>query len=88
MRTHSALHLLNGVVYRDYRLPVTSADMKPLEGRLDFDIPEAGLDKEAIAAKLAEMVATDAAVTSRWISDAELEAYNARLRALAAGSDG
>ena len=40
MRTHSALHLLNGVVFRDYRLPVTSADMKPLEGRLDFDLAE------------------------------------------------
>ena len=40
MRTHSALHLLNGVVFRDYRLPVTSADMKPLEGRMDFDLAE------------------------------------------------
>ena len=40
MRTHSALHLLNGVVYRDFRLPVTSADMKPLEGRMDFDLAE------------------------------------------------
>jgi misacylated tRNA(Ala) deacylase len=40
MRTHSALHLLNGVIYRDFRLPVTSADMKPLEGRMDFDLPE------------------------------------------------
>lgn len=40
MRTHSALHLLNGVIYRDYRLPVTSADMKPLEGRMDFDLAE------------------------------------------------
>jgi len=40
MRTHSALHLLNGVIFRDYRLPVTSADMKPLEGRMDFDLPD------------------------------------------------
>jgi misacylated tRNA(Ala) deacylase len=40
MRTHSALHLLNGVIYRDFRLPVTSADMKPLEGRMDFDLAE------------------------------------------------
>jgi len=51
MRTHSALHLLNGVIYRDYRLPVTSADMKPLEGRMDFDLAEvpAGF-KEAVEA--------------------------------------
>jgi misacylated tRNA(Ala) deacylase len=40
MRTHSALHLLNGVVYRDFNLVVTSAGMEPLEGRMDFDLPE------------------------------------------------
>jgi misacylated tRNA(Ala) deacylase len=39
MRTHSALHLLNGVVYRDFDLLVTSAGMEPLEGRMDFDLP-------------------------------------------------
>jgi len=40
MRTHSALHLLNGVVWRDYHLLVTSAGMEPLEGRMDFDLPD------------------------------------------------
>ena len=40
MRTHSALHLLNGVVYRDFDLLVTSAGMEPLEGRMDFDLPQ------------------------------------------------
>jgi misacylated tRNA(Ala) deacylase len=40
MRTHSALHLLNGVVWRDFGLLVTSAGMEPLEGRMDFDLPE------------------------------------------------
>src|SRR6185312_7426992 len=44
------------------------------DGRLDFDIPEAGLDKDAIATRLAGMITADAAVSSRWISDAELEA--------------
>jgi misacylated tRNA(Ala) deacylase len=39
MRTHSALHLLNGVVYRDFDLMVTSAGMEPLEARMDFDLP-------------------------------------------------
>jgi misacylated tRNA(Ala) deacylase len=33
-----------------------------------------GLDKDAITAKVAEMIASNAAVTSRWITDAELEA--------------
>ena len=40
MRTHSALHLLNGVVWRDFGLLVTSAGMEPLEGRMDFDLPQ------------------------------------------------
>jgi misacylated tRNA(Ala) deacylase len=40
MRTHSALHLLNGVVYRDFGLLVTGAGMEPLEGRMDFDLPD------------------------------------------------
>src|SRR5262249_6795442 len=40
--------------------------------RLDFDIPEAGLDKDEITRKLAEMIAADAAVTTRWITDDEL----------------
>lgn len=70
MRMHTALHLLSAVL----PYPVTGGSIGETESRLDFDIPEAGLDKDAIAAKLAEMIATDAAVTSRWITDAELEA--------------
>jgi misacylated tRNA(Ala) deacylase len=69
MRMHTALHLLSAVL----PYPVTGGSVGEAESRLDFDIPEAGLDKDAITAKLAEMIATDAAVTSRWISDAELE---------------
>ncbi len=37
MRTHTALHILSGVVWRDYRKQVTGGDMKPLAGRLDFE---------------------------------------------------
>jgi misacylated tRNA(Ala) deacylase len=70
MRMHTALHLLSAVL----PYPVTGGSIGESESRLDFDIPEAGLDKDAITARLAEMIATDAAVTSRWITDAELEA--------------
>jgi misacylated tRNA(Ala) deacylase len=70
MRMHTALHLLSAVL----PYPVTGGSVGEAESRLDFDIPEAGLDKDAITAKLAEMIAADAAVTSRWITDAELEA--------------
>jgi misacylated tRNA(Ala) deacylase len=70
MRMHTALHLLSAVL----PYPVTGGSVGDDDSRLDFDIPEAGLDKDEITAKLAAMIATDAAVTTRWISDAELEA--------------
>ena len=37
MRTHTALHILCGVVWRDYRAQVTGGDMKPGEARMDFE---------------------------------------------------
>ena len=72
MRTHSALHLLNGVVFRDYRLPVTSADMKPLEGRMDFDLAEVpeGFKEKVEAACNAEIEA-DRAIEVREVPAAE-----------------
>jgi misacylated tRNA(Ala) deacylase len=37
MRTHTALHILCGVVFRDYGALVTGGDMDPLQGRMDFE---------------------------------------------------
>ncbi len=37
MRTHSSLHILCGVVFRDYSALVTGGDMEPLKGRMDFE---------------------------------------------------
>ncbi|WKZ34535.1 MAG: alanyl-tRNA editing protein [Anaerolineales bacterium] len=37
MRTHTALHILCGVVFRDYGAKVTGGDMDPLKGRMDFE---------------------------------------------------
>lgn len=37
MRTHSAMHILCGVVFRDYGALVTGGNMEPLEGRMDFE---------------------------------------------------
>ena len=70
MRMHTALHLLSAVL----PYPVTGGAIGDEESRLDFDIPDAGLDKDAITAKLAELIAADAAVSMRWISDDELAA--------------
>jgi misacylated tRNA(Ala) deacylase len=40
MRTHSALHILCGVVYRDFGALVTGGNMEPLTARMDFNLPE------------------------------------------------
>lgn len=37
MRTHTAMHILCGVVWRDYGAQVTGGNMEPLQGRMDFE---------------------------------------------------
>lgn len=37
MRTHTAMHVLCGVVFRDYGALVTGGEMEPLKGRMDFE---------------------------------------------------
>ncbi len=37
MRTHTAMHILCGVVFRDYGAQVTGGNMDPLKGRMDFE---------------------------------------------------
>ncbi len=38
MRTHTALHILCGVMFRDYGVSVTGGDMEPLAARMDFEL--------------------------------------------------
>lgn len=61
MRTHTALHILCGTVFRDYGALVTGGDMEPLKGRLDFEFAsmkgelvreiEEAINKEAVMAR-------------------------------------
>jgi misacylated tRNA(Ala) deacylase len=37
MRTHTAMHILCGVIFRDYGASVTGGNMQPLQGRMDFE---------------------------------------------------
>jgi len=37
MRTHTAMHILCGVIFRDFGAHVTGGDMEPLKGRMDFE---------------------------------------------------
>lgn len=47
MRTHTALHVLSAVVWRDHGAKVTGANMEPLRGRMDFELE--GLSGELVA---------------------------------------
>src|SRR5246500_3923932 len=40
MRTHSGLHILCGVVFRDFGALVTGGNMEPLTARMDFNLPD------------------------------------------------
>ncbi len=61
MRTHTAMHILCGVIYRDYGAHVTGGDMEPLKGRMDFEfeslsadlvgVIDAAVNKEVAAAR-------------------------------------
>ena len=70
MRMHTALHLLSVVI----PLPVTGGAITAVKGRLDFDMPEAPDDKDALTEMLNAIIARNFDITERWISDAELDA--------------
>ncbi|WP_420393210.1 alanyl-tRNA editing protein [Acuticoccus sp.] len=70
MRVHTALHLLS--VALPY--PVTGGQIGDGDGRLDFDIPDPQLDKDALAERVQDLVDGAHAVTTEWITDEELDA--------------
>ncbi len=70
MRMHSALHLLSVAL----PFAVTGGSVGTEDGRLDFDIPEAGFTKEEVTEKLNALIGRNAPITERWITDAELDA--------------
>jgi misacylated tRNA(Ala) deacylase len=61
MRTHTAMHILCGVIWRDYQASVTGGNMEPLSGRMDFEFEtmrhelvaeiEAAINEEARAGR-------------------------------------
>jgi misacylated tRNA(Ala) deacylase len=60
MRTHSALHLLAGVVFRDFGALVTGGNMEPLVARMDFNLPEVPADfRTRVAQACAAEIAAD-----------------------------
>lgn len=71
MRVHTALHLLSVVL----PLPVTGGHISATKGRLDFAMPEAPEDRDAIEAELNALVDDDLPVEEHWITEEELDAH-------------
>lgn len=70
MRMHTCMHVLCALIEGD----VTGGQVGEAKGRLDFNLPDTRLDKEALTAALNRIVAEDHPVRPRWITDAELAA--------------
>jgi len=72
MRTHSGLHVLGGVVFRDYGALVTGGNMEPGEARMDFNLPDLPEGfKAAVEERVNAEVAADRAVEVRVLPRAE-----------------
>ncbi len=70
MRVHTALHLLSVVI----PLPVSGGSISAEKGRLDFDMPDAPADKQALSDALNALIARDFQISEDWITQAELQA--------------
>ena len=81
MRCHTCLHLLCALV----PYPVTGGSVRAGSGRLDFDIPQPILDKEALGEQLNALIARNAPITTETISEADLRARPELVRTLEVG---
>ncbi|MEP3439911.1 alanyl-tRNA editing protein [Sulfitobacter sp.] len=79
MRVHTALHLLSVAV----PFAVTGGAISATYGRLDFNMPDAPDDREALEQALNDFVEQDARVSDGWISEAELVAAPQLVRTMA-----
>jgi misacylated tRNA(Ala) deacylase len=68
MRIHTCLHVLSALIPAG----VTGGSVRYDSGRLDFDLPEQMLDRDAIEVRLNELIGGNWAVTPKWITDEEL----------------
>ena len=74
MRTHTALHILCGVVWRDYGAKVTGGDMRPGEARMDFELEQMSAEfANEVEAKVNAEVASSRPIHVQVLSRTEAE---------------
>ena len=66
MRTHTSLHILCGVIWRDYGAQVTGGNMEPLAARMDFEFENMTAEfAEEVEATVNREVAADHPISAR-----------------------
>jgi len=77
MRFHTCLHLVCAII----DAPVNGGSIQLDRARLDFDLKEP-LDKTALTDKLNKLIEQNAPISTRWITDAELDAHPELVRTM------
>lgn len=74
MRTHTAIHVLCGIVYHEYGVTVTGNQMYPDRARVDLSLPD--LDAERVAGlerRANDAIAAGYPVRARWLPRQEAD---------------
>lgn len=72
MRTHTAMHVLCGVIWNEWKVPVTGGNMEPLSARMDFEfdpLPEGFAGR--VEALVNDAIAADHAVEVSFLGRGE-----------------
>ena len=90
MRTHTALHILCGVVWRDYGALVTGGDMRPGTARMDFELENMSAEfaeevEARVNAEVAEARVIDVGSMSRGEADAHPDLIRTKINLLPSG---
>ncbi len=84
MRTHTALHILCGVMWADHRVAVTGGNMDPGRGRLDFPLPSMSAEfGRQVEARINDEIARAHAILVEFVGREVADADHALIRTAA-----
>jgi misacylated tRNA(Ala) deacylase len=81
MRTHTALHILCGVIWADHQVAVTGGNMDPGKGRLDFPLPSMSAEfGRQVEARINEEIAAARQILVEFVGRAVADEDHALIR--------
>jgi misacylated tRNA(Ala) deacylase len=81
MRTHTALHILCGVIWQDFAVAVTGGNMEPGTGRLDFELPEMSAELgRRLEQRINQEIARARAIAVEFVARADADTDPALIR--------